>query len=237
LNKLSIVYRKWWIKTAKVLSENPFAGVEPPRVDRLEPRRITPQEQLAFFSWFSLRWDGWRLPVLFLEVKAAIGCRITELAAIPKSALEDGRITFHAHTAKGRRTRRCKVPVSLYEELSALPGEFVWGSFSEGLREIHKKRGRHDHANSVRDFTPERMVSWLEDQQQAYFVANPTLRRFKLHNFRGLAMTKAKEMGVSYDDAATAFGCHPETMRRHYLALDEVMIADEVFDRLHASKK
>jgi hypothetical protein len=39
---------------------------------------------------------------------------------------------------------------------------------------------------------------------------------------------------VSYDDAATAFGCHPETMRRHYLALDETAIADEVFDRLQA---
>jgi hypothetical protein len=80
------------------------------------------------------------------------------------------------------------------------------------------------------------MVAWLEDQQQAYFAANPGARRFKLHNFRGLAMRRAKEMGVSYTAAATAFGCHPETMRRHYLALDEAAIADEVFDRLNAPK-
>jgi hypothetical protein len=146
-------------------------------------------------SWLSHRWDGWRLPILFLEVKAAIGCRITELAAVPRTALEDGRITFHAQTAKGRKTRRCKVPASLFAELSSLPGDYVWESFSDNLRDIHRNRGRHDHAKCVRAFTPKRMVAWLEDQQQVYFAAHPGVRRFKLHNFRGLAMTRAKELG------------------------------------------
>jgi hypothetical protein len=42
-------------------------------------------------------------------------------------------------------------------------------------------------------------------------------------------------LGVTYDDAAFAFGCNPETMRRHYLALNEVDITDRVMERLHGS--
>jgi hypothetical protein len=38
--------------------------------------------------------------------------------------------------------------------------------------------------------------------------------------------------GVSYDDAAVAFGCNPQTMRQHYIALDEMAISDRVTDRI-----
>ena len=38
--------------------------------------------------------------------------------------------------------------------------------------------------------------------------------------------------GISYDDAAVAFGCNPDTMRQHYIALDEVDISDRVMDRI-----
>ena len=48
-------------------------------------------------------------------------------------------------------------------------------------------------------------------------------------------MSKARMLGVTYDDAAFAFGCNPETMRRHYLALNEVDITDRVMERLNAS--
>ena len=33
---------------------------------------------------------------------------------------------------------------------------------------------------------------------------------------------------MSFEEAAVAFGCDPETMRQHYLALDEVVITDRV---------
>jgi hypothetical protein len=109
---------------------------------------------------------------------------------------------------------------------------YLWEVFSDGLRAIHAGRGRHDHAASIPDFRPERMVAWPEGQQQAYFAAHPSAYRFKLDNFRGLAMSRAKELGVPYEEAAVAFGCHPETMRRHYVVLDETAISDEVMDRL-----
>jgi hypothetical protein len=48
-------------------------------------------------------------------------------------------------------------------------------------------------------------------------------------------MSKARTLGIPYDDAATAFGCNPETMRKHYVAVDEQAISDSVFDRLHGN--
>jgi hypothetical protein len=172
---------------------------------------------------------------LFLEIKGAIGCRISELASAPSSAFSEGRITSTAETAKGRKTSRSKLLPTLFDELTAVAGkEYLWETFTEGLRSIHGSRGRHDHAASTRDFTPERMIACLEDQQQTFFEANPSVRRFKLHNFRGLGMSRAKELGVPYDAAAIAFGCHPETMRRHYVVLDETAISDNIMDRLHA---
>ncbi len=47
-------------------------------------------------------------------------------------------------------------------------------------------------------------------------------------------MSKAKMAGVSYEDAAIAFGCNPDTMRQHYIALDEVEVSDRVMDRIQS---
>jgi hypothetical protein len=41
---------------------------------------------------------------------------------------------------------------------------------------------------------------------------------------------------VAYDAAAIAFGCHPETMRAHYVRLDETAIADAVMDSIQGEK-
>jgi hypothetical protein len=78
------------------------------------------------------------------------------------------------------------------------------------------------------------LIDWLQDQATAYFKAHPEVRRFKLQNFRGTAMSKAKMAGVSYEDAAIAFGCNPNTMREHYLALAETEITDRVMDMMQA---
>jgi hypothetical protein len=40
--------------------------------------------------------------------------------------------------------------------------------------------------------------------------------------------------GISYDDAAVAFGCNPQTMRQHYIALDEVDISDRVMEKIQS---
>ena len=80
------------------------------------------------------------------------------------------------------------------------------------------------------------MINWFQDRLAEYRKANPMARRYKLHNLRGTAMSKAKQAGVAYDAAAIAFGCHPETMRAHYVRLDETAIADLVMESIQGEK-
>jgi integrase len=231
LNTLNVFYNRWFIKTCKILRKNSFDGVEPSKVDNRPPRLVFPGEQEAFLKWLFERWDKWRLPILFLEVKALVGCRISELAAAKTNGLKDCRIRFESETTKGRKERSVKLPNETFTELCRIAGQkYVFEKFSADRHRIHKKRGHTQYAKMVKEFDPRQMKNWLEDETAKYFRANPNANKFKLHNFRGTAMSRARMVGVSYDDASVAFGCHPETMRKHYIALDEVNITDRVMD-------
>lgn len=78
------------------------------------------------------------------------------------------------------------------------------------------------------------MKRWIQDEAKTYFEKTKAAR-FKLHNFRGTAMSKARLAGVPEDDAAVAFDCTPETMRQHCLAFDKTKVADRVFERMRLS--
>ena len=236
LDNLGIVYNKWWIKECRILDHDPFAEVTPPKEDKPTPRLVASDEALAFLDWMDGRWAGWRLPRLFLEVKAMVGCRITELASARASGLKEGRLHFEAYTTKGRKERAVRLPDTTFEELNALSGRtYVFEAFSEQLRDLHARRGHPNHARRVLGYTPERLKDWMENQAALYFEEVPAARKFKLHNLRGTAMSVAKMAGVSFEEAAIAFGCHPETMRQHYLALDEVAITDRVMAEIQGT--
>ena len=64
------------------------------------------------------------------------------------------------------------------------------------------------------------------------YIRETAAEEFNLHHFRGTAMSRARMAGASESDAAIAFGCTPDTMRQHYLALDEEAIADSVFEKI-----
>ncbi len=229
LDNLRIVYNKWWIKECRLLDQDPFADVTPPKADRPTPRLVASEEAQASLDWLEGRWEGWRLPRLFLEVKALVGCRITELAAARLTGLKEGRLHFEAVTTKGRKERAVRLSGSTFVELKTISGKtYVFEAFSAELRDLHARRGRLNHARRVRGYTSGRLKDWMENQAALYFEEIPTARKFKLHNLRGTAMSVAKIAGVSFEEAAIAFGCHPEMMRQHYLALDEVAITDRV---------
>jgi hypothetical protein len=142
-----------------------------------------------------------------------------------------------SETTKGRRERSCRLPSALFAELRAAAGPtYVFERFSAELRTIHLKRGYPNHARAVRDFQPDRLVNWLQDQTRLYFEETKA-PHYRLHNLRGTAMSRARMAGVAESDAAIAFGCNPQTMRGHYLALDEAKIADDVFTKMQAEVK
>lgn len=232
LNELNTVFGKWFVAECGILGANPFEGVEPPKVDKREPRLIERTERDALMGWLAARWDNWRLPLLFLEVKASIGCRIGELASVPSDRLKDGRLTFEAVSAKGRKTRRSKLAPVLFDELSAVAGpNFVFERFPDELRDLLLRRGRPHQARRVKfPFDPSCLVNWMQDRLADFRKAHPEIPRFKLHNFRGTAMSRAMEAGANYNEASIAFGCHPETMRKNYLKFEETAISDGVMD-------
>jgi site-specific recombinase XerC len=233
VTNLSIVFGRWFRDTCKIIKADPFADIEPPKQDKPAPRIISDDERQAFVTWLLKRWDNWRLPLLFLEIKAAIGCRIGELASLKTENVKDGRLVFVAETTKGRKERAAKLPLALFKELKAQVGPtYAFERFADELRAIHVDRGLDRIAARVGPFSPERMFRWLQDELKTY-CRKTGAKRFKWHNFRGTAMSKARELGVSCDDASVAFGCNPETMRKHYVAVDEQPISDSVFDRLH----
>lgn len=237
LDNLSIVYNKWWMNECRVLDENPFADVSPLKLDKPDPRIISRIEEQAFLDWLDKRWGGWRFPLLFLEVKGLVGCRILALASVKKDDLKDGRLHLGAETTKGRKLRKVKLPPEVFGELCKSAGPIhVFEKFSEQLRSIHQKRGHRHYASCVQDYAPARLKGWMQDQLGEYFVQNPEAERFKLHNFRGTAMSRAKAAGISYEDAAIAFGCDPKTMRQHYVALDETAITDRVMETIQGCR-
>jgi integrase len=237
IGNLSIVWGKWLRDELSILDHNPWDAVELPKLDKPAPRFIQPEEEQAFFAWLSQRWNDWRLPLLFLEVKGLIGCRVLELCSVQSSDFRDGRLTFEAVTTKGRKTRKAKLPESICREFEALAGPvYLWERYSEQLREFYRRKGEDNHAKCVKDFHPRRLKRFLQNEVTAYCQTHPDVRPFTIHDFRGTAMSTAKMAGVTYDEAAITFGCHPETMRRHYLVINEVAIADAVLERVQRVK-
>lgn len=226
LRKLTTIWSKWFCRELEIVGTNPWDDVTAPKPDKLTPRLLTEPEVAAFFTWLSDRWPCWRLPTLFFQVKGLVGCRITELCELRTSQLVGGRIIFGANTTKSRKERRAMLPPALFAELSYLAGPtFVWEKYSVQLR---ARQTRACAAASVGAYTPARLKRFLQNEISEYLKANPTVAPFSAHDFRRRAMTAAFLAGVSLDRASIAFGCNPTTMRAHYLALDEVDVADDV---------
>lgn len=237
LNTLSVVWHKWLMRECGLVSTNPWEFVEKPKVDEIQPRYIEEREKQAFFDWLTERWGRWRLPVLFFEVKSLVGRRLLQLCSLPATALQDGRLVFESQTNKGRRMEYARVPEAIYRELQALGGpSFLWERFSEQLAAIYRSRKLRGY---VKEFTPVRLKRWLQNEVSEFCKAHegqPGFRSFTAHNFRDTAMTKAWDQDIPIDKAAIALGCHPETMKKHYIRKDRVAIADQVLGQIQEAR-
>jgi site-specific recombinase XerD len=231
LNKLRVIWSKWFIEELSYLTANPWEEVATPKLDKLTPRYLT-AEEVVFFGWLTERWDGWRLPVLFFTVKGFLGNRIGELCGLRTDQLREGRVVFTADATKGRKERKAILPVEVYAELQAQAGPvWVWERFPDQLRERFKAQERMTR-NIKPDFRPKRLKWWLQDELADFNAAHPDRQRIKAHDFRRRAMTEAWKLGIPLEKAAVAFGCNPNTMRTHYIAMDETAVADEVLNAI-----
>ena len=174
LNKLSVIWRKWFVVECGILAENPWEKIEHPKTDKLRPRIISGVEQVLFLEWREERWEGWRIPVLLLQVKAAIGCRLLELCSVESDKLREGRLVFKSETCKGPKARQSKLPPALYEELRfSIAGKtYSWGRFPQDLRSIYRRRGQTRPADAVGDFAPARFKRWIQKEKDEFLAAS-----------------------------------------------------------------
>ena len=236
INKLSVIWSKWLIEQCGLLSENPWEDVEKPKTDEPEPRYIEPAEEQAFFAWLHKRWDGWRLPVLFFTVTGIVGRRILQMCSLPSTCLVDGRIVFPPEFNKSRKLEYARLPEAICQELQALTGPiYLWERYSEQLNAIHRRRRRRRYA-TCQEFRPERLKRWLQKEIGRYneeHEGKPGFVPFTAHNFRDTAMTRAWDCDIDLDRAAIAFGCNRETMKKHYIRKEALVVADAVFEKIH----
>lgn len=85
------------------------------------------------------------------------------------------------------------------------------------------------------DFDPKRFYHWVETLFLDYRKAHPDKPSIHSHQLRKRAFTKAYDAGVSQREASIAFGCTPDTMHRHDVALDEQAVTDKVLSSLAES--
>ncbi len=236
ITKLSVIWSKWLIEYCKLPAKNPWEEIEKPKVDEPEPRYIEPEEEQAFFDWLNRRWDGWRLPVLFFKVTGVVGRRILQMCSLPSTCLVDGRIVFPSEFNKSRKSEYARLSEPIFKELEALAGPtYLWERYSEQLNAIYRGRGQRKYAQ-CQGFRPERLKRWLQNEITAYNQENegkPGFVPFTAHNFRDTAMTRAWDADIDLDRAAIAFGCNRETMKKHYIRKEALVIADAVYERIH----
>ena len=234
INCLRFIWRKWLIGELKVLTANPWLEVAKPKLDKKKPAVVSDAQKSSFDQWLAEQYPGWRMPMLFLETKAYLGCRIGELAALRPGQLVDGRVEFKATVSKGRKDRTCKLPVVLYHELQQISGsESVFEAFPAELRQQYLKRGlKHNAARVRQEFRPHYLAKWLEERLIAFRGSHPDVPYFKLHSLRATAISRVRGNDVPAEKASIFFGVTPRVMQAHYEALDETAIADQVAEAL-----
>ena len=238
LATLRASFGKWLGQECGLLQVNPFANARPPRCDDPEIRIVLAPETTLLFNWLVERWNGWRLPLVYLQIAALVGWRATEIAGIREAdVLADGHVKVAAAASKTRKTKYGWLPAELRQELLDCAADgWAFGRFSDDLRRLLLLWWRRPHqAARVKPFSPDRLVGWLQDELERFNTAQAKASqeaggavvwsRFTLHDFRRTAITGLQMAGVSEKDVSVMVGATPEVIRKHYERMDQMAIA------------
>ena len=102
-----------------MVDQNPFEGVEAPRLGRHETKHVSEEDVAGLFDWLDQRYPEWPMPRMFFSVKALTGCRLDEICNLRSNQLQDERLVFTADTTKNRSERYAILPPDLYSQIEA----------------------------------------------------------------------------------------------------------------------
>lgn len=235
LVSVSSLWNKWLVKELGICRTNPFANLSPPKADAKPIRHVSDEQMKEFFAYLHDFYNGWEFPILFFSVKAFTGCRLADLCGLKSEQLRNGTIVFPAGATKGRKERAVPLPTGLFDALQKYAGpHHLWESYSDELRTILDTKHMPTH-RLLDGFDPERLYAWVGNLFDKYRQAFPTRPSLNSHQFRARAFTKAWDGGVNAKQASIAFGCNPDTLLKHYTALDEQKTTDDVFAKIGAN--
>ncbi len=236
LGGLSALWQKWFVDEMAICQGNPWQDVTPLKADKLEVEYATDEQIEGLYEWIAGRFGKWPFPKLFLSTKAFTGCRLMDLCSLKSAQLRDKRLTFPAGLTKGRKARVVPLPADLAASLDAFKGEtWLWENYLPGLKEAIAAKGWPTHQLNM-EFDPKRLYMWVETLFADYRKAFPDRPRLTTHMFRKRAFTLAWQKGVDARHASIAYGCNVDTLMKHYVALDEQEVTDDVFAKMHGVK-
>lgn len=233
---LNALWQKWLIDDLKIVADNPWKNVEPPKTDKLPVKYATDEMIEHFYKWIAERFGSWPFPKLFLAVKAHTGCRLMDLCSLKSAQLQPGRLVFPASLTKGRKERAVPLPADLQAAMEMFKGKtWLWEHYLPGLRAAIAEKGFPTH-QMIEEFSPQRLYYWIETLFADYRKANKERPPLTSHMFRKRAFTMAWQAGIDVRHASIAYGCNVDTLVKHYVALDEQAVTDEVFARMNEKK-
>lgn len=233
LGGLSALWQKWFVDALAVCASDPWKDVAPLKADKPHVEYATDEQIESLYEWLAGRFGDWPFPKLFLSVKAFTGCRLMDLCALKSAQLRDGRLTFPADLTKGRKARVVPLQADLFVVLDAFKGPtWLWEGYVPGLKDALKAKGWPVHRLSD-EFAPKRLYAWAETLFADYRKAHPDRPRLTSHMFRKRAFTMAWQKGIDVRHASIAYGCNVDTLLKHYVALNEQQVTDDVFEKMH----
>ena len=86
------------------------------------------------------------------------------------------------------------------------------------------------------EFAPHRLYFWIETLFADHRKANKDRPVLTTPMFRKRAFTKPCQTGIGVRHASIAYGCNVDTLMKHYIALDEQQVTDDVFAKMNEKK-
>lgn len=218
----------WEKLRPKYVKANVWEHVTRPTVPKTKPQVPTEDEVQNFFKWLDTRYPEWKLPRLFVEVKALSGCRLNDLCQIRSEQLDATKhtLTIRPDQDKTHRERSIPLPADLCQALDAVKGEtYLWERYLEDSR---KYRPGTKTKNRT-EFTPELMYHGMQNIFREYAEQGGKLRS---HGLRKRAITLMTLATQNIDQTAQAIGIDAQTARKYYLDAKKAFETDDVFKRL-----
>jgi hypothetical protein len=209
---------KKWLKPLGLVTDSPWAHVFYPRLDKALPYVPDDEVVAEFFQFVKNKYPNWPMPLLFIQTKALLGCRLLDLCSVPSRNLKNGSLSLDPDELKARDFRRIVLPEQLYRDLDALKGPtYLWERFPEDNSAFLKAQGITSEPKPFRVRSLYLFIGNLFNRFQ-----KKTGHRLNSHMLRKRAITKLYLQGIPVEQAAKLVGMDIRTAWRFYLDMGKI---------------